>query len=66
MFENAMSKFRKHDAFFFLIRARIVRNDSLKNVVNKSSISYQQQDQKIEVMAFFLITTYLKVLEKYV
>lgn len=29
-----MTKYRKSDAFFLLVRAKIVRNDMLKNVAN--------------------------------
>ena len=32
MFRLAMSKYRKQDAFFFLARVKLVRNDSVKKV----------------------------------
>ncbi len=61
-----MSKYRKSDAFFLLVRARIVRNDTLKKVASgffsSYTDSYDQERLNIEFQAYLLTTSYLKVL----
>jgi hypothetical protein len=40
VFKLTLSKHWTYDAFFFLVRARIVRNDSLKNSARGHFTSY--------------------------
>ena len=40
IFKLTLSKHGTYDAFFFLVRAKIVRNDSLKNAARGHFVSY--------------------------
>lgn len=66
IFRLTMSKYRKSDAFFLLVRAKIVKNDTLKvaakGYFTSYSDLYEQEKQNIEFTAYFLTTSYLKVL----
>ena len=65
-----MSKHRKDDAFFFLVRARVVENDAIittaRKYQSKRVDDYEMKRQNEELAAYFLTTSYMKILEGYV
>ena len=70
MFELIMSKNRKDDAFFFLVRARVVDNDSIAKTANRflsaRADEFEHRRQKEELYSHLLVTSYMKTLESYV
>ena len=65
-----LSRHWTYDAFFLLVRTKIVRNDSLSNAAKgyftSYSGSYDQEMLNIRFHACFLITSYCKALEQFI